>query len=293
MDIKLIILVLVGLTVTVTFYNIIALSVQVKKEYARRKRVNQLIYKDKEDMSLEEALDKITNFVETYITKNKESQHDKRLEIQLKMVELDKYFGAKEWKAFNVFMALLGLVLMIPLAAINTMYGVFVGVLLIVMPKIYFLSQLSSVRYSLISRFPDIISLINGYLRAGYTLDRAVASTIPFAGKRWGKLLTKMVADMEMMGVVYSLNNLKNSTDLDDVSEFCSLVKVAYEQGDIGTSFEDQAERMKFLQRDNVKKKIGRRKSMVILAQGPTILSVFIIAGAQAVEEILKVTSMI
>lgn len=294
MDIGLlVILILIAIVVSVTLVNILSVTVYVKKNIERKKRRDQLVFKDDRDISVEEALEKITDFVETYIYKKKKSPQDELTEIRLKMIEFDKYFGAREWRAFSIFMVILGFVLMLILSTVNMTYGLVAGIILMVMPQIYYVSQVKEVRFEMLSKFPKIITLINGYLEAGYTLEKAVRATIPFAGKRWEKQLIKFVTDIDLLGVEYALNNLKVATDIPEVREFCSLVKVAYEQGSVGSSFEDQAIRMESVQNDVIRQKIESRKGLTILAQGPTLLAVFILAGAPVIKQVTEMTQML
>lgn len=283
----------IAIVIVVTFVNILNVIMYIKKSRERRKRANQLVFKNEKDVSVEEALGHITEFMETYVYKRKKSPKDELLEIRLKMIDFDKYFGAREWKAFSVFMVFVSIVLLIILSFVSTTYAMIASGIMLIMPQAYYFSQVKDVRFELLSKFPNIITLINGYLKAGYTLEKAVIATIPFAGKKWGEILTKFVTDIDLMGVEYALNNLKVATDIPEVREFCSLVKVAYEQGDVGSSFEDQAVRMKEVQRNVLKQKIEARKSMTILAQGPTLLAVFILAGAPVVKQVSEITTMI
>lgn len=289
----LLILVVISIVVSVTLVNILSVTVYIKKSRERKKRRDQLVFKDERDVSVEEALEKITDFVETYIYKQKKSPQDELMEIRLKMIEFDKYFGAREWRAFSIFMAIVGVILALIFSMINVAYGIVTGIILIAMPQIYYMSQVKEVRVDMLSKFPKIIILINGYLAAGYTLEKAVRATIPFAGKRWEKELVKFVTDIDLLGVEHALNNLKRATDIPEVREFCSLVKVAYEQGSVGSSFEDQAIRMESIQNDVMKQKIEGRKSLTILAQGPTLLAVFILAGAPVLKQVTEITQML
>lgn len=283
----------IAIVIIVTFVNILNVIMHIKKSRERRKRANQLVFKNEKDVSVEEALGYITEFMETYIYKRKKSPKDELVEIRLKMIEFDKYFGAREWKAFSLFMVFLAIALAAILYLISPTYAMIAGGIILIMPQAYYHSQVKDVRVELLGKFPNIITLINGYLKAGYTLEKAVIATIPFAGKKWSKLLTSFVTDIDLRGAEYALNNLRLATDIPEVREFCSLVKVAYEQGDVGSSFEDQAIRMKVVQRDVLKQKIAARKSMTILAQGPTLLAVFILAGAPVVKQVAEITSMI
>lgn len=290
MDFKLIII--VGLMIaSVVLFSLIALSfiVNAKKYEAKKKRLNQLNFKKaNNDVSVEEAIEKITKFVDTYVLKITPSQKEQEIEIKLKMIGWDKYFGYKEWKAFRVFMAIVGIVLMIFLSVISRVYGMFVGGVLIIAPDLFFKVQVDEVVDKLLDKFPDLIVITEGYLSAGFTLPKAIEETIPFVGKTWCPILKKLVADMELMGIDYALNGLKEATNIPEVREFASLVKIAYEQGDVGESFTTQAERMLIMQEDLMLKKINGRRSLAAVANAPTILAVFLLVGAPAMEKIMN-----
>lgn len=288
-----IIFALVALSVLFTTVNILTVTVEAKKIKERRKRQNQLMFVEEKDVTVEEAIEKITEIMEIYVFKSKAKPKDILTEIRLRMIGWDKYFEAEQWKAFSVFMIFVGIAIGFTFSFINTAYGVLVGGFFALMPQIYYLMETKDVRFSLLSQFPNIIILINGYLRAGYTLDRAIESTVPFTGKRWSIMLTKLAADIEMMGVDYALNELKLTTDIPEVREFCSLVKIAYAQGSVGDSFESQAMRMRSVQEDIMLQKIAARRSLAIVAQAPTMLAVFLLVGAPAVKQVMEMTSML
>ena len=286
------ILLLVSVTIVLTTINISRFAVELKKSRERRKRLGQLSFKEDKDVTVEEALERITSFMEIYVFKTKKKQKDIALEIRLRMIGWDKYFGEREWKAFSMFMLFVGVGLGLVFSLISPTYGLFVGGFLSAMPMIYFHMETKDVRFKLLSKFPDVIIIINGYLKAGYTLNKAIEETIPFAGKRWGMLLTKLVADMDMMGVDHALEELKVSTDIPEVREFCSLVKIAYAQGTVGDSFETQAIRMRMIQEDIMLQKIAARRSLAIVAQAPTMLAVFVIVGAPAMKQVMEISTM-
>lgn len=286
------IFILVISSILLSTINTLKFMVELKKERERRKRKGQLSFKYEKDMSVEDALEKITNFMEIYVFRTKKREKDVILETRLKMIGWDKYFGEQEWKAFSLFMVGVGAILGILFSFVSPLYGCFVGGFLSLAPTIFFMTETKDVRFTLLSQFPEIIIIINGYLKAGYTLNKAIEETIPFTGKRWSGLLAKLVSDMDIMGIDYALNELKLSTDIPEVSEFCSLVKIAYSQGTVGDSFEDQAERMKSVQEDIMMQMIANRRSLAVVAQAPTMLAVFILVGAPAIKQVMEMGTM-
>ena len=286
------IFILVTSSILISTINTLRFIVEIKKERERRKRKGQLSFKYEKDVSVEEALEKITEFMEIYIFKTKRKEKDIILETRLKMIGWDKYFGDREWTPFSLFMVGVGVALGVFFSFISPMYGLFVGGFISLAPTIFFMSETKNVRFTILSQFPDIIIIINGYLKAGYTLNRAIEETIPFAGKRWSIILAKLVSDMDIMGLEYALNELKSSTDIPEVAEFCSLVKIAYNQGTVGDSFETQAERMKTIQEDIMMQMIANRRSLAIVSQAPTMLAVFVLVGAPAIKQVMEMGSM-
>lgn len=292
MDFKLTLIVIL-MIVSVVLFSLIALSfISAAKKYeARKKRLDQLKFKEDRDLSVEEAIEKITNFVDMYILKLKPSPKDKQTEIKLRMVGWDKYFGYKEWKAVKIFMGIVGIVVMSLLYKISAIYAAFVGITLMVVAPVFFHLEVEDKRTKILDKFPDLIIITEGYLAAGFTLSKAMEEAIPFSGKTWGPILKKLVADMELMGVDHALSELKASTNVAEVREFASLVKIAYEQGDVGESFTSQAERMRTIQEDLMMTKIGRRKSLATTANLPVLLSVFLLIGAPAVAKVMEISS--
>lgn len=292
MDIKLTMIVVL-MVVSVVLLSFIMLSYisEAKKYEARKKRLDQLNFKSERDVSIEEAIDKITKFVDVYILKIKPSEKDKELELKLRMIGWDKYFGYKEWRCFVIFMACVGGVFFLVASIISPAYGAMVGGMCAVMPSLFLHNESNDVKLKILDKLPDIIIITEGYLSAGYTLPKAIEETIPFSGKTWMPILKKLVADMELMGIDYALNNLKNATNVPEVREFASLVKIAYSQGDVGESFVTQAERMEVIQEDINMQKIASRRSLAAVANAPVILAVFLLVGAPAVSKVLEMSA--
>lgn len=293
MDMKLALILILMIT-SVLLFSFIALSFisEARKYEAKRKRLNQLNFKNNRDLSVEEAVESITRFVDMYIFKMKPTPKDKELSINLKMIGWDKYFGPREWKSFVLFMCILGFIVGGVLAMISKIYGAFVGCMFVVLPSMFMHTEVKDKKTKLLDKFPDIIIITEGYLSAGFTLSKAVEETIPFAGKAWGPILKKLIADMELMGVESALNNLKEATTIPEVKEFASLVKIAYSQGDVGESFSSQADRMLSIQEDLMMSKIAGRRSLAAVANAPVILSVFLLIGAPAIANVMEMSMM-
>ena len=265
---------------------------EVKKYNSRKKRVDQLSFNAKEkDVSVDQFIGGLTNFVDKKILKVKPSDSDILLEKRLKMVELDKQFGVKEWKVFKMFMCFVGVLAGGIFALVNVWFGAFVGVFLSIAPSLFLHIQAKEVRLKLLTKFPDIIMIMEGYLSAGFTLNKAVEETIKFGGTTWTPILKKMVADMDIMGVEYALNELKEMSDVDEIREFASLVKIAHEQGDVGGSFTAQVERMRVIQEDVIMQKIDGRRSLAVAANMPTMIAVFILVGAPALGNLMMIST--
>lgn len=277
----------------IVLFSVIAASwkSEVKKYNSRKKRVDQLSFGNTEkDVSVEEFVHGITNFIDKKVLKIKESESDILLAKKLKMVELDKHFGVREWKAFRIFMGFVGIGIGMLFGFVSPVFGGFVGLFMVVSPTLFLNTQAKEVRMKLLTKFPDIIMIMEGYLSAGFTLNRAIEETIKFGGNTWTPILKKMVTDMEVMGVEYALNELKEMSDVDEIREFAALVKIAYQQGDVGSSFTSQIERMRVIQEDVIMQKIAGRRSLAVAANAPTMLAVFILVGAPAIGNLMTLS---
>lgn len=267
-----------------------SLLVEKKKHSDYKKRVDQLSFRTNKDVSLEQFIDKVTQYVDTYIFKGKNNPKDSRLNVKLKMIGWDKYFEAQQWRAVKVATLMLGGVIAVLFGLISPPFGLVVGGIIAIMPDLLFKNEVKEKRDKLLAAFPDIIIIMQGYLEAGMTLVEAIVQTIPFANRAWMPVLKKMASDIELMGVEHALNELRDATDLQEVKEFASIVKVAYAQGDVGDSFKAQAERMYSIQEDRVLIKIGKRRNLAVVAQAPTMISVFILVGAPAIRQVIDMT---
>ena len=140
------------------------------------------------------------------------------------------------------------------------------------------------------AEFPDFIRMTEGYLQAGIPLSQAVSETIKFMGDSWKDILRNFVIQCDTKSVSEALDYLKKEIDLFEVKEFVALVNLSLEQGgDVSESFTAQADKVKEIQIDIMRKKIEARKVMGMAIQGPLLLCNFLAFGLPIVEGMMNI----
>ena len=259
---------------------------------AHKKRLKQLKFNKRRDLNTQELVETITDIVDNHVFKSKRPTDLKKIEKKIILAGWDKTFTPLQYKAVNVFLKLMGVGFFALFGIRNIWLGLFMGAIPMFAMEILLANTISQKKDQILNFFPELISIIQGYLEAGIPLVEAISYACPFAGEAWGPLLEKMIVDSEINSIEYALDELKRRVDILEVKEFASLVKLAYIQGsNVIESFEAQSKRMDAIKYEYNQMKIQKRRSMGVMIQMPMLLMVFFAFGLPIAPQLTEMLS--
>ncbi|MBQ3420825.1 MAG: hypothetical protein IJH34_04000 [Romboutsia sp.] len=267
--------------------SLFSLSSEFVNYGAHKRRLKQLRFNKRRDLNTNDLVDSITDIVDSHIFKSNKPKDLKQIEKKLILAGWDKTFTPLQYKAVNVFLKLVGLAFLVIFGVNNIWLGLFMGAIPAFAMEILLANTISQKKDQILVYFPELISIIQGYLEAGIPLIEAISYACPFAGEAWGPLLEKLVVDSEINSIEYALDELKRRIDILEVKEFASLVKLAYVQGsNVVESFEAQSKRMDAIKFEYNQMKIQKRRSMGVMVQMPMLLMIFVAFGLPIVPQL-------
>jgi len=199
-----------------------------------------------------------------------------QLEKDIKFIGWDDTFTAESYVATNIALKIIGVVLFL---VCSLMGGSLIFAGLILMAVCFFMldkmfkGEVKSKNELLFADFPELVRIISGYLTAGMDLVRSIEESIKYVSDEWKPILNQFILDCNTRGVTIALDTMRDSVDMFEVREFVSLVKLTLEQGgEAKESFAAQADRVAEMQKNQFLIKIGKRKTMASMVQGPMLL---------------------
>lgn len=258
-----------------------------------KKRSKQLSFDKKEDASIEDIIDSVTKPIIQHVFTRIKPRKLEELEMALRMAKWDKYFTPIQYRALNLLLKVLGIVLFLLFSQFSIVIAVIWGVILCFGMDILFKNSITNRRQKLFNDFPDLIRIIEGYLTSGMPFVQSVEESIKYVGDEWKPILKNFVIECEMKSVDEALTFLKEEVDLFEMKEFVSIVKLNLDQGgDAKDSFSAQAEKIRELQMDLIQIKIGQRQIWATMLQAPLLIACFIVLGLPTVSNMMNFTSM-
>lgn len=199
-----------------------------------------------------------------------------QLEKQIKFIGWDDTFTAESYIATNIALKIVGVILFLICASMGGSL-IFAGLLFMgvafLLLDIMFKGEVKGKNELLFADFPELIRIISGYLTAGMDLVRSIEESIKYVSDEWKPILNQFMLDCNTKGVTAALDVMRESVDMFEVREFVSLVKLTLEQGgEAKESFAAQADRVADMQKNQFLIKIGKRKTMASMVQGPMLL---------------------
>lgn len=285
------------LAVTTLFFlakNIFVLIFSMENYNMHRKRLKQLQFnKKKEDADMGELIDTVTKPVITHILPKLKLKNLEQLERDLKMAKWDKHFSAVQYRALNLTLKFVGLLVGLALYNASTMLAFVWAVALIFGMDFLFRNSRNNRKEKLIAEFPDFIRITEGYLSANVPFSQAVAESIKYVGDEWKPILQNFVVECDVKSIGEALDTLKKDVDLFEVREFVALVKLTLEQGgDASDSFSAQADKIREMQLDMMAMKIGKRQMMGIAIQAPLLLCNLLVFALPTVSSMTSLSAM-
>lgn len=274
--------------------NLLMMIFSMENYNVHRKRLKQLKFnRKKEDADLSEIIDTVTKPVINYLFSHFKPKKLDVIEANLKMAKWDKHFTPIQYRALNLMLKVLGVVMFVLLYNASTIIAAVWGLALIFGMDFLFKNSIGNRRSKLISDFPDFIRITEGYLSASVPFSKAVSESIKYVGDEWKPILQRFVIDCEIKSIGEALEGLKRDVDMFEVREFVALVKLTLEQGgDAKESFSAQADKIREMQMDMIAIKIGKRQTMGIVLQGPLLLCNLLVFGLPTIGSMTNFSSM-
>ena len=243
-----------------------------------KKRKAQLNFDNKrtssQDMNAMGLIDTVTNPVRKYILPKINVNETKRARLEKDIMLADwKGFDATTFMALDITLKCVGLIFGLIFLTKST----FMAILWFIIPffglRILFNNSISNRKYNLLSEFPDFIRITQGFLCSDIPLVEAIENTIPFVGPTWKPLLREFVINANIYSQNECINELKEKVPIFEVNELWSLIQLNLDQGvDVRQSFDNQAEKVKALQKEVMLNKITKRQMLATLIQAPLLL---------------------
>ena len=202
----------------------------------------------------------------------KESKLDKLTE-DIKLADW-KGFDAATFLALDITLKVVGVVL----GGLFMLKSVIMGVIWFVIPffglNILFKNSISNRQYNLMSEFPEFIRITQGFLASNMTLVEAIHSSLPYVGPTWRPLLQEFLTKANVYSQNDCIEDLKEKVPIFEVHELWSLIQLNLEQGiDVKQSFNNQAKKVKELQKEVMISKITKRQMLATMIQAPLMLA--------------------
>ena len=289
----------VALLIAFIIKNVLNLLFSFGDYSIHKKRLQQLRREvDKKESNSVEVIEKYTDpviknlfpLIERYLPSLRFSNMD-GLKKDLRMAKWDDVFTPETFVASSIILKIV---------------GVFVFMFAFILPGIFkvvamawaaalmfgldqmFKNELKSKKDRLFNDFPDFIRITSGYLSADMPLVQSVTDAIKYVGPDWKPILQQFVVDCDTKNIDTALNNLKENADLFEVKEFVSLVRLTLEQGgNAKEGFHLQAEKITEMQKNLMIIKVGKRKTMSQVIQGPLLLCNMAILALPTVGEVI------
>ncbi|AMN30950.1 hypothetical protein BFS06_12115 [Clostridium perfringens] len=261
-----------------------------------KKRQEQLKFNnkknsDKEDM--QNLINTITKPAITYIFPMLKKRDEKELNRDLALAGWGDYFDANTYTAMSITLKIIGFIVLILLFPLSKAFAIVWFLALFFLFDFLFKNSLKEKKMKLLIQFPDFIRIIQGYLVADMTFTRAIEESIQYVGEDWRVILEQFALDCEVKSIKDAIENLVEKTNIVEVRELFSIIKLNLEQGiNIKESFESQVGKVREMQLMIFESKIRKRQLMCTMLQAPILLCIFGAFGLPTVYSMINLSSM-
>lgn len=260
-----------------------------------KKRMSQLKTNGKTKVSDEERarqlIEKITSPIAKKIIPNLEYKEEKesKLAKELEITKWNKYYTPTTFRAMNLTLKIAAAILFLVVFQESLIFALILLIIVGFGINFLFLNSVKETRFKLLSAFPEVIKIVQGYLSANQPLPIAIENSLPYVDEAWRELLREFVINAGVYSQEECIDMLSDKVDIFEVREFWSLVKLNLEQGiDIKESFENQADKINNLKKSIINDKIEKRKSFSVIVQGPLLLDMIVIFGLPTFVQVMN-----
>lgn len=260
-----------------------------------KKRMSQLKTNGKTKVSDEESarqlIEKITSPIAKKIIPNLEYKEEKesKLAKELEITKWNKYYTPTTFRAMNLTLKIAAAILFLVVFQESLIFALILLIIVGFGINFLFLNSVKETRFKLLSAFPEVIKIVQGYLSANQPLPIAIENSLPYVDEVWRELLREFVINARVYSQEECIDMLSDKVDIFEVREFWSLVKLNLKQDiDIKESFENQADKINNLKESIINDKIEKRKSFSIIVQGPLLLDMIVIFGLPTFVQVMN-----
>jgi Flp pilus assembly protein TadB len=285
---------LVGVFTLLFLKNVLNLIFSMENYFIHKKRLKQLKFEKKEEKELSELIDKITVPSRKYLSDLFKNNDKEEIENNLSFSGWDKYFSVNSYLGLKITLRIVAVVfLIITYLAESLFIGFIWGFVLTIGLDFLLNNSVDAKKDKVYALFPDFLRITQGFLSSGMPFLTAMEKTLPYLNEEWQDIVNDFITISKTAGTQKALDNLKESTDMFEVKEFASLVKLILEQGgDMKEGFESQAEAIQEMQQFLLEKKINKRKTFGIIIQAPLLLAIFATFGLPLIRDMTKIGIM-
>lgn len=249
-----------------------------------KKRLKQLQFEKKEETDFKDFVDKTTEPLIKHIYSKITFKDLDKLEKKLKMADWDKTFTPIKYKAFNITLKVLGVIIAILLTKVSIPMAVIWGFVMIFFLDILFYDAVNSRKSRMIAGFSDIMRVIQGFLSADMTFNEALKESVKYASEDWAPILKEVAVRSSTSNTQEALQYMKEEVDIFEVREFVALLNLILEQGgDAKDSFDAQNEKISKMIFDSKIKQIEKREMKATFLQLPILLTHLLVLGMPVV----------
>lgn len=265
--------------------NLFEVIFRLEHEGTARKRLKTLNYDgsrigQSDEDGTREFLQKVSDPIIRYIFPYFRFKNNDQINDDLDFVGWGKYMRAEQFRALTFIMRGIGVFALVSLWGIIWPVAMILGTSLLLGLPFFLKMEVDEKKGLMISEFPEIIRLIQGYLAASQTLTESIEHTIPYVAQNWQPILENFVKNSRTRNEKVALDMMREEVNIPEVKELLSLVRLSMDQGsNMYDAFENQHEKVRNMQLAAMMSKIHNRKNMAILVQYPMLLMIFIAIG--------------
>lgn len=255
------------------------LSMITKRDFKLDKsRDRQLKFESKrtssQDMTTAGLIDTVTSPVKKYIMPKISVDETKRERLE-KDIELSgwKGFDVHTLTSLDITLKILGCIFGLLFLTKSTLMALIWFIIPFFGLQLLFRNSISNRRYNLMAEFPDFIRITQGFLSSNMTLVDSIENALPYVGPTWRPILKDFLINANVYSQDECIEALKNQVPIFEVHELWSLIQLNLEQGiDIKESFNNQALKVKAMQKEIMIQKITKRQMLATVVQAPLML---------------------
>ena len=265
--------------------NLITTLFRMEHEGIKNKRLKSLNFDgsrigQSDEEGTREFLHKVSDPVIRYILPHFRFKNNEQINQDLDFIGWGKYIQAEQFRALTIIMRALGVIVLLVLWGTLWPAALLLGSTLILGLPFFLKMDVDEKKAEMVSEFPEIIRLTQGYLAADQSLTDSFERTLPYVAKNWQPVIEEYVKNARTKNEREALDIMKDSVNIPEVKELLSLIRLSMDQGtDLFNAFENQHEKVRAMKLNAMMKKIHNRKNMAILVQFPILLMIFVALG--------------